>query len=456
MRQVSGVPGVRELLALAWPLIASRATQAVIGFADAAMAGQLGEDALAATTTGAIDAFALFILPMGTVFIVASFTSQLAGRGEPRSARRFGVYGLLVALATEIVGVALIPLLVPTLGLLDYQPAVERLLVDYLAIRLLSGGAVVGLEALANYYGGLGNTRLPMAANVLAMLLNVPLNWVLIYGRLGAPAMGVAGAALASVIASSVAFLLLLGCFLAGLGAPGGRARSPLRARELWRVLRFGLPNGLNWFFEFLAFAFFVNVVVAGLGTTSLAAMMSVLQVNSVAFMPAFGLASAGAILVGQEIGARRHDAVPGVLLRTLAFAAGWQALAGVAYLVLAPEIMTLFAPAGQGHALVAAGVPILQLSAAWQLFDASASVLSEALRAAGDTVFCLVARLAIAWLLFVPGSLVTVTWLRGGALVATGWLVGYLGVLAATLAWRFVGGAWRRIDLVGEPEPTV
>jgi MATE family multidrug resistance protein len=95
----------------------------------------------------------------------------------------------------------------------------------------------------------------------------------------------------------------------------------------------------------------------------------------------------------------------------------------------------------------------MLALSAAWQLFDATVATLAESLRAAGDTAFTLWARLAVAWLIFVPGSWITVRRLGGGDLWAVGWIVAYLAVLAGVLLWRFRGGAWRRLELV-EPAP--
>jgi MATE family multidrug resistance protein len=95
----------------------------------------------------------------------------------------------------------------------------------------------------------------------------------------------------------------------------------------------------------------------------------------------------------------------------------------------------------------------MLLLSVAWQLFDAGASVLAEALRAAGDTVFTLWARVAIAWLVFAPGSWISVRLLGGGDAVAVGWFVAYLALLAGVLLARFRSGAWRRIVLV---EPTL
>jgi len=445
-------PSLRGLLALAWPIVVSRSSQVVIGIADAYMVAHLGESALAATTAGAMNTFTLFILPLGVVFIVSSFSSQLLGRGDLAAARRYGFYGLGVAMATQVVGVAGIPFVEPVLLRLAFAPDVRELLAGYLVIRLWSGGAAIGMEALANYYGGLGNTRLPMRASVAAMVLNVAGNWLLIDGRLGAPAMGVRGAALASALSTGVAFLGLLAVFLLERRPAGGRWPR-LRAAEFLRMLRFGVPSGLNWFFEFAAFMFFVNVVVAGLGTTALASLMAVIQLNSVAFMPAFALASAAAILVGQSIGAGEKGEVPHLVKLGFVAAGTWQGLVGILYLVAPRLLFAPFAPeASSASALLDVGARMLAFSAAWQLFDAAAAVLAESLRAAGDTAFVLWARIGAGWLVFVPGSWITVRVFGGGDIAAVAWLVLYLGLLALVLFQRFRSGAWRRLELVEPP----
>ena len=178
------------------------------------------------------------------------------------------------------------------------------------------------------------------------------------------------------------------------------------------------------------------------------------LGVNSFSFMPAFGLASGGAILVGQAIGAGASHQVPRLVRLTFAATATWQVAVGLAYLIV-PRL--LFAPFARdpasAEALLAPGTRMLALSAAWQLFDATVATLAEALRAAGDTAFTMWARLAVAWLLFAPGSWLTVRRLGGGDLSAVGWIVAYLAVLAGVLLWRFRSGAWRRLELV-EPAP--
>jgi multidrug resistance protein, MATE family len=439
------------LLSLAWPIIVSRSTQVVIGLADALMVAHLGESALAATTAGALNVVCVLIFPMGISFIVASYSSQMVGRGDLVGARRYGFYGLVLAAGTQLSCMLLIPATPLILGWLPYTDDVRDLMTTYLGWRLISGGLAITIEALANYYGGLGRTRLPMIANVVAMVLNVFGNWVLIGGNLGAPALGVTGAAVASSIATSIAGLGLLAYFL-WEGRRLGVMVPKLHRRELWRMLRFGVPSGLNWFFEFFAFNFFINVVVAGLGTTALAALMACFQIASVAFMPAFGLASAGAIIVGQAIGARRHDDVPKVVRLSFLTASTWQGLAALAYLTIPGLLMRPFVGEGEsGRELYELGRHMLMLSSAWQLFDSAATALAESLRAAGDTAFTLWARLAIAWCIFVPGSYVTVRVMDAGYVVAVLWIVLYLGLLAAVLAARFWAGHWRNIQLIEE-----
>jgi MATE family multidrug resistance protein len=448
---VSARTTLRELLVLAWPVVVARSSQAVIGFCDALMTAPLGETSLAAVTTGAMNVYAVAILPMGVVFIVQSFAAQLSGRGELPAARRYAYYGLAIAAATMVVGAAAIPGVTPALAALGYAGEVRAQMAAYLSIRLLGVGAVVGVEALGNWFGGLGHTRPHMVAGVIAMVVNVALNWVLIHGHLGAPALGVEGAALASVIATWVGLAALAVPFARGW-VTGKSASLGLRRAELARVIRFGVPNGIIWFLEFSAFTVFVNVVVADLGTTALAALMVVININAVSFMPAFGLASAGAILVGTAIGAGRAEAVPAIVRMTIRATALWQGAVGLLYLLAPRTVVGWFVANGEVAPLHELGATMLHISVGWQLFDAVALTVGEALRAAGDTAWSMWARIALGWTLFVPAALISVRVAGGGHVAAMLCLVGYLALLALALAWRFRSGAWQRIDLTGMP----
>ncbi len=440
-------PTLGGLFSLAWPVIISRSTQVVAGIFDAFMVGYLGEAALAATTTGATNSFNIFIFPFGVVFIVASFASQLFGKGDLAGARRFAWYGMGVALVTQLLCTLAAVFIHELLAPLEYAPDVRAYMETYLRIRLIAGGAAIGMEALSNYYSGLGNTRLPMIISLAVMVIDVAGNWLLIRGNLGFPAMGVAGAAWTSTISSVVGFIVF---FLLFMRDGKGVARAPLKWSEFREMLRFGVPSGLNWFLDFSAFSFFFNIVLAGLGTTALASFMSVMQLNSVAFMPAFALSSAGAVLIGQAIGADQKDDVPRTLHMTLIANIVWMSLCGVLYLVIPGPLFSIFVSNDDpNHAvLLRTGVTMLMLSPLWQIFDATGMAYAEGLRAAGDTKFTMWARAGLAWLVFVPGSWVSVRYFNQGSVAVMLWVTAYIALLAVVLVLRFRSGVWRNIAL--------
>jgi MATE family multidrug resistance protein len=451
---------LRTLLAIAWPVVLARATQAVVGLGDALMVSPLGEDALTATTTAAVNSFSAIILPMGTVFIVQSFVAQLVGKGRAGEAHRYAWYGLVIAAIAGVVSLAALPLVRPALSLFHHDPAVEPAMGTYMIIRLTAVGPIVAMEALGNWFGGFGNTKMQMRAGVLTMCTDLLGNWLFIEGHWGAPAWGVAGAAATSVFSSWLGFGYLFLAFRRRWGdIPPATTRVRLSRAELFRVLRFGLPNGANWFLEFGAFALFINVVMADLGKSTLGALNVIIQVNSVAFMPAFGLATAGAILAGQTIGAGAHDRVAPIVRLTLIATSSWMVAVGALYAIFPGTVMGLFAhddpKTGVSAAeLVRIGAPMLAMSSAWQLFDAITMTFAETLRSAGDTTWTLWARVVLAWVFFLPGSLLAIFVLGGGSLTAMACIVAYIAVLAGVMVWRFRSGAWRHIDLTGrEPE---
>jgi multidrug resistance protein, MATE family len=442
-------PTLTQLLALAVPVIISRSSQVVIGVTDAIMVGALGQSALAATTTGATNTYNLLILPMGVCFVVQSFASQLTGKGDAKGARRFAWYGLAIAAIAQLICLAALPVIPAAIASLPYASDVRNLMEQYLKIRLLSGGAAVGLEALGAYYGGIGNTRLPMVAQIIAMVLNVVLCWLLIAGHWGAPAMGVSGSAWAAALATTLAFGLLFVLFVAGVGCTA-KSTTGFSTGEMRKVLRFGLPSGFNWFIEFAAFSLFINVVLPTLGTAAVAALMSVMQLNSVAFMPAFALSSAGSIFVGTAIGANARNDVSHTVWLTVKACCGWMGVVALVYLAFPRYFIGLFVDetVTTSSELTTLGVRMLMMSCAWQFFDAVSMAVSEALRAAGDTMFTFVARSLVAWCVFVPGVWLTVRTYHQGDVAAMMWLIVYLALLSLVLVVRFRGGQWRHIEM--------
>src|SRR5262249_54915501 len=149
-------------------------------------------------------------------------------------------YGLGIALVAGVLSLALLPAIGPVLAHSDYSPTVQREMTEYMQIRLLSVGAAVGIEALGNWYGGLGNPWVQMVSGVITMVVAVFCNWLLIDGHLGAPALGVNGAAVASTIATWLGFAFLALALWRGWGGvPSRLGPLGLTRRELGRVVRF-------------------------------------------------------------------------------------------------------------------------------------------------------------------------------------------------------------------------
>jgi len=446
-------------------MIIARATQAVDGFADTYQVHHLGNDAIVATGTGALNCYGVIMLPLGVAFIVSSFVAQLEGSGRRGEAARYGWYGLLLALFAGLLSLIALPLIGPALGLFRYTDVVRGEMTDYMQVRMAALGVMVGVEALNNYYGGLGRTWVSMAAGVISMVVNIVTNWIFIDGNLGAPALGVRGAALSSVLASSAAFAFVMLLFLrdrrrarAAAVAAGTTDRVVLKRAEFTRMLRFGVPNGINWMMEFAAFQMFINVVMSDLGTTALAAFNAVMSINSLSFMPAFGIASAGSILAAQAIGSGAKELVWPLLKLTMKTTMVWMGVIGLSYVVFPTQLVSLFSSgAGNGASadlsIVSIGATMLLLSAAWQLFDAVGMTIAETLRAAGDTKWTATARLVLAWFMFLPSGYIVVRVFDGGPSGAMLCLAGYLALLSVVLTYRFRTGAWKSIQLV---EPTL
>ncbi|QQR88746.1 MAG: MATE family efflux transporter [Myxococcales bacterium] len=443
-------PLLFTILKLAWPMIIARSTQAIVGLSDALMSAPLGEAGLAAVTTGSVNTFSILTLPCGTAFILQSFSAQFAGRNDKQTNTRYAWYGLIFSAQAGLIVIALLPALPWFLHLFAYQTSVRLQIADYMYYRFIGAFAVIGLEAIGNWYAGLGKTRLHMNAGLIGMICNVFLNFLLIEGHWGAPALGAKGAGIASSIASIIAFLALLVFFLFDQRKYNLAALRTMKGSEFLRVLWFGLPHGTNLFLEFAAFTVFISVVVAQLGTTVLAAAMVVFNINTASYMPAFGVSSAGAIIAGQHIGSKQSSRVWPTLKTTILIAIAWEVTVGFFYLCIPEQLMLWFAFDQDSNEMIRIGASMLVVSATWQVFDAVSMSYGETLRAAGDTFWCMLARILLSWLFFVPLAYFSAIIFNGGYLAAMVSLLCCLVALAAILAWRFHSGAWRQISLTG------
>jgi multidrug resistance protein, MATE family len=437
---------VREVAILAYPIVLTQMSQTLMHLVDSIFVGRLGATQLGALGFAGIWIWTVFSFFSGTANGVQTFVSQAHGAGDHRACGRWawqGLYAVVPAATLSVVGFAL--LAEPAWRLLPMGDGMRDHALAYLAMR---PAGLVGLAVwmvLASFFRGLGDTRTPLVAALVANTCNVVLTYGLVFGRLGLPAWGIAGAGAATSIAEWVGVALLALAF-SRRSVARAYATMPVRpyAAEIRRFLRTGLPIGGQWVLDMAAFAIFTSLV-ATMGDAAMAATQAMISLLSISFMQAIGLGLAATTLVGRYLGARDPVSAERSWRAALKLALVLAALVAALFLAFPDALIRLYVDDPE---VLALGRPLLALAAAFQLFDAVQIVLGGALRGAGDTRWPFLVQTLLAWVLRLP-----LAWLFAvtlGAGVVGAWYAEFIFVLALTLAlaWRIRSGAWKDIRI--------
>lgn len=446
--------GSREVLKLALPLIVSTASFSAMQFVDRVFLARYSAEAIQAALPAGLLAFTFCSFFMALAGYTNTFVAQYYGAGDKTACARATAQGIWLAIFSWPLILALIPVGWLVLRFSGHPPAVVSLEREYFTI-LMAGGLHIPLgAAISGFFTGKGDTTTNMVAQVLGNAVNIVLDYALIFGRWGFPEWGVRGAAIATVCAGFVPPLLL------GVLYVGPRLHGEYRTRDywrlecglFWRLWRFGFPAGLHMVLDVASFTVFV-LLTGRLGALPLAVSNIALSINNLAFMPLLGISIAASILVGQYQGRRDSENAERAGWSALRVGLAYMSFIGLTYALFPRAYFELFAArAGAGFSmdeLLAKGRWLLLLMAFWGFFDAVNLVIAGALKGAGDTRFVMWYSVGIAWGIFVPGSWYVVDRQLGGIVGAWAFLAAVVVMLAVGFLARFVGGMWKRIELI-------
>jgi MATE family multidrug resistance protein len=403
----------RELLRRALPLILTNSSFMVMNFTERFFLSRSSPDALAAALPAGTMAYAGMALWMGLAGYVHTFVAQYHGAGRPDRISAALWQGIYIALAGGVILFILAHCAQPLFAWAGHAPAVREQEAAYLKITLQMAWLPLLSTVLSAFWCGRGRTGLVMAANLFGVGLNIPLSYWLIFGGGGVPALGITGAAWASVLASLATTGLL---FIQWLRPAHCRQFSIWANRRpdrelLGRLVRFGLPSGLGALQDVLFFSVFL-LLIGRLGTKELALSNIALGLTTLAFGPMIGLQGALTVMVGAFMGGRRPDAVRAITRKALAIILGYEILVAGVYLGLPHTLLRLFT-SQEGPAELAfileKGRFLLVLMAIYSLFDSLNLAFSGTLRGAGDTRFIMTAGMILTWGIFTPGMWVIV-----------------------------------------------
>jgi len=444
--------GNRELLTLALPLVVSQSFMTVQIFVDAVLLSKHDPDEMAASFPAVMWFWLAFALLQVTAGYVSTFVAQYIGAGRPKRvgpAVWQGVYFSVVAGCLFLLMVPAAPLLISMGG---HDTGLQSLEVVYLRCLCFAALPMLIMAAINGFFSGRGQTWTVLGIEAAGTAVNIALAQLLIFGRAGAPEMGIAGAGWATVVGSWVSALTALSLLLRRKYAEEFDTRGGWRfERELFgRLLKYGLPAGAQMFADVLVFHVFVQLV-GRLGVAQAGAMAVTARLNMVAFLPMQGVAQAVSILVGQRLGANRPDLAERSTYNGMRWAFGYMCLVASAYVLIPETLVSAFEGDHdrETFAAVAALVPpLLACAAVYSLADAVNLSISFALRGAGDTRFVSLLTFALAWPLMVIPTYFLVQ-AKANILWAWAFATAYILAMALCFTLRFRGGQWKTMRVI-------
>ncbi len=393
---------VRALLRLAIPVVLSELAWMMMSVVDTIMVGRLSPEAIGAVGLSSSLYYIPALFGIGLLLGLDALVSQAHGRGDDDDCRRWLMQGLYIALSFSVPVMIIvfgIPRLLPLWGT---NPAVEGQTTAYL--RLLNWGTpfLLAYGCFRRYLQGMGVVKPVTFALVTANLINLAGNWLLIYGHFGFPALGVRGSAL-----STVAARMYMALFLLVVAVLHERKRGlalftkfpqPNRQRIV-RILRLGGPAATQMIFEIGAFGA-ATVIAAKLSPEALAAHQVALNIASVTYMVPLGIAAASAVAVGHAVGAGDPARARRAGWLAIFMAIGFMALMAVLLIAFPTAICRIYSPDPR---VLAIGVPLLALAAAFQIFDGIQTAATGSLRGLGHTKAPMILNFIGYWVIGLP-----------------------------------------------------
>ena len=387
---------------LAWPVVLAEIGWLVMGIVDTIMVGPLGPAAIGAVGAGSIIFMAVMMPGFGTLLALDTFVSQSFGAGRIDECHRWLFAGIHLAMALSVVLTLLAFGSVRVLPAMGFHPDVLAEIQPYMTHLVWSVPPLMAYVVFRRYLQAMNVVRPIMVALVVANLVNIAANWVLVYGRLGFPRLGVVGAAYATVFSRlGLAVFLIALVVTRERRRPSGLHDVPfaMDVARMWAIIRVGLPAAGQILLEVGVFAA-ASALAARIAPASVAAHQIVLNIAGFIFMIPYGIATAAAVRVGQAVG--RRDARGARL-------AGWVAI-GLATMVMACSAVLFGTAPGalvqiftRDAGVVEIGASLLLVAAVFQLCDGLQTVTTGALRGLGETRLPMLWNLTGHWLIGLP-----------------------------------------------------
>lgn len=387
---------------LAYPVMIGSLGQILVGVADSFMVGKLGAIPLAAISY----ANSLLAIPLvfgiGVAYGLTPLVANADGADDIRKAARLFKNGTFINVVIGVLIVASLFAIRPFMDQLDQDPAVVEAAIPYFTVVALS---FFPLQIFFNYKQfteGLSDTKAAMRLSLASNVLNIFLNWVFIFGKLGFEPMGIVGAGYATLISRIVMmFLLIIWVHKKEKYKPYMRLfpETKWKWKDMWSVLVIGIPSGLQYIFEVGAFAS-ASIIIGTIGALDQAAHQIAISLASISYMAASGFGAAATVRVGNQLGRRDLPTLKIASTTLFEMTVIFMGLTGVFFLVGRTALPALFTD--DIHVITIAA-ELLVITTFFQISDGVQVMALGALRGMGDTIIPTIVTFISYWILAIP-----------------------------------------------------
>jgi len=435
-----------ELLRLALPMMVSQGTLGVMLFTDRFFLSRIDAVHMAAAMSGGVAAFFTVSLFIGIIGYANALVAQYYGAGKLRRCSAVVTQGMVLSICC-----------LPLIGLFawmfsgafarfDHDP--EQVELATLYYWIIVSGALFSLikTCFASYFAGIGRTRVVMICDVLGLLINVPLTYALVFGAAGLPALGIAGAGIATITATA----MTIGFFALFYFSRVHRERFAVLASFHFdpgivrRYLRLGIPSGLELFLNIATFNLFL-LMFQSYGVAEGAAIAIVFNWDLMSYVPLVGISIGVMSLIGRFVGAGDMARANQVISAAYVMALTYSGILALCFVFLREPLVAMFAPPGGDFTVTSRLAQYMMIGlASYVMADALVLVASGVLRGAGDTRWLMVTSVAVHWAMVVAQYFVILVFDLGPKV--SWWIfVAMIITLAAIYTLRLARGVWRR-----------
>ncbi|MFH1615541.1 MAG: MATE family efflux transporter [Planctomycetota bacterium] len=440
---------IAYMMKLAAPMIVTNISFTVMQFVDRLMVSRLGTDALAAVLPAGFLCFVPGSFAIGVSTSINTFVSQSLGRGNLRDCSSYCWQAIYMGMVYAIITASVLWVWAPHIfHLMGHPEPVIVMEVTYLRILLYSQIWTVLIWSCSQFFMGVHRPVITMYASLVGQVINVFANYVLIFGKFGAPAMGIAGAGWGTFMGVAAGAVIRFIAFLTGDTSKRFQSRASLRIdfSKMGGILRVGIPAGIAMAVNVSLWGMCLFWLVGMFGKESLAATSAVFACVNVSVMPIVGISTALTAAVGRSIGMGHKGLAMKQTSTSLRIAVVYMGLAGVCFFFFREHLMHLWSDDRQ---VIGIGMNLFICAAIFQIFDAATIIYTGALRGAGDT----------RWLAAISAFSSTIILGLGGYFLvqlapefgAVGpWIACTANVIFVGLAnrWRFKSMRWAQINI--------